>query len=282
MIDNRPTVWAEKSPDCRLFSIIFHQKEVINLISGRIHSIESMGLVDGPGIRSVIFLQGCRLRCRYCHNPDTWDPNGGSLCTAEVLMQKLKRFKPYYGSKGGVTFSGGEPLLQSGFLLELLKLCRSEGISACLDTAGCGAGNYEEILKYTDLVIFDVKHFTAKGYERVTGQSPDEAAVFLDAVQKSGTPMWIRHVAVPGLTDGDSHFEGLRQFLKTLRGVERVELLPYHVLGVPKYRELGIPYPLEDVPPMKPEITAQWQQLMNRGCCPARQNNKWRIHYACQ
>ena len=156
-----------------------------------------MGLVDGPGIRSVIFLQGCRLRCRYCHNPDTWDPNGGSLCTAEVLMQKLKRFKPYYGSKGGVTFSGGEPLLQSGFLLELLKLCRSEGISACLDTAGCGAGNYEEILKYTDLVIFDVKHFTAKGYERVTGQSPDEAAVFLDAVQKSGTPMWIRHVAVP-------------------------------------------------------------------------------------
>ena len=210
------------------------------MISGRIHSIESMGLVDGPGIRSVIFLQGCRLRCRYCHNPDTWDPNGGSLCTAEVLMQKLKRFKPYYGSKGGVTFSGGEPLLQSGFLLELLKLCRSEGISACLDTAGCGAGNYEEILKYTDLVIFDVKHFTAKGYERVTGQSPDEAAVFLDAVQKSGTPMWIRHVAVPGLTDGDSHFEGLRQFLKTLRGVERVELLPYHVLGVPKYRELGI------------------------------------------
>lgn len=197
-------------------------------------------------------------------------------------MQKLKRFKPYYGSKGGVTFSGGEPLLQSGFLLELLKLCRSEGISACLDTAGCGAGNYEEILKYTDLVIFDVKHFTAKGYERVTGQSPDEAAVFLDAVQKSGTPMWIRHVAVPGLTDGDSHFEGLRQFLKTLHGVERVELLPYHVLGVPKYRELGIPYPLEDVPPMKPEITAQWQQLMNRGCCPARQNNKWRIHYACQ
>ena len=118
-------------------------------------------------------------------------------------------------------------------------------------------------------MIFDVKHFTAKGYERVTGQSPDEAAVFLDAVQKSGTPMWIRHVAVPGLTDGDSHFEGLRQFLKTLRGVE-------------KYRELGIPYPLEDVPPMKPEITAQWQQLMNRGCCPARQNNKWRIHYACQ
>ena len=236
------------------------------MISGRIHSIESMGLVDGPGIRTVIFMQGCRLRCRYCHNPDTWDPKGGTLVTADELMQKVKRFKPYYGSEGGVTFSGGEPLLQRGFLLEMLKLCRSEGIPTCLDTAGCGCGGYKELLRYTDLVIFDVKHFTPGGYERITGQPADEAAVFLEAVQQSGTPLWIRHVAVPGLTDGDGHFERLRRFLKMLHGIQRVELLPYHVLGVPKYRSLGIPYPLEQVPPMKPEALAHWQQIMNHDC----------------
>ena len=236
------------------------------MTSGRIHSIESMGLVDGPGIRTVIFLQGCRLRCRYCHNPDTWSLEGGTICTANELIQKLMRFKPYYGAEGGVTFSGGEPLLQRDFLLEILPLCKSKGISTCLDTAGCGVGGYEELLKYTDLVLFDVKHFTAEGYERVTGHSPDEAARFLNAAQESGTPLWIRHVAVPGLTDGEAHFADLRQFLKTLRGVRKVELLPYHVLGVPKYRALNIPYPLEGVLPMEPEALTHWQRLMNDDC----------------
>lgn len=230
---------------------------------GCIHSIESMGLVDGPGIRTVIFLQGCRLRCCYCHNPDTWSPGGGTQYTAEQLMQKLRRFRPYYRTEGGVTFSGGEPLLQRNFLLKILPLCQKEGISVCLDTAGCGMGGYEEILKYTSLVLLDVKHYTPAGYEKITGHPPDEAARFLAAVQKSGTPLWIRHVVVPGLTDGEEHMEGLRRFLKTLRNVQKVELLPYHVLGASKYHNLAIPYPLDNVPPMEPESLVYWQQLMN-------------------
>lgn len=229
---------------------------------GYIHSIESMGLVDGPGIRTVLFLQGCRLRCQYCHNPDTWDIKGGTPLTPVQVIQKLKRFKPYYGTRGGVTFSGGEPLLQPDFLLDTLALCREEGITACLDTAGCGIGRYDEILDRTDLVIFDVKHYTFKGYMDITGQPPDEALRFLDAVMNKGVPLWIRHVAVPGLTDGEKHFTGLRDFLRTLRGVEKVELLPYHILGVSKYRALGIPYPLENVPPMEPSRLEQWQQII--------------------
>ncbi len=232
---------------------------------GVIHSIESMGLVDGPGIRTVVFLQGCQLRCRYCHNPDTW-----ALCSSKAgrmspqeLVRRLNRFKPYYGHSGGVTFSGGEPLMQKEFLLEVLPLCRAAGIHVCLDTAGCGTGGYEEILSNTDLVLFDVKHYTDEGYRCVTGRERAQSLEFLETAQRMGTPLWIRHVVVPGLTDGAAHLAGLREYLRTLRNVERVELLPYHTLGVPKYETLGIPYPLEGVEPMQAEPLKHWQQIMN-------------------
>ena len=219
---------------------------------GRIHSWESMGLVDGPGIRTVIFLQGCRLRCRYCHNPDTWELCGkGTLEPPEEIADRLMRFKPYYGADGGVTFSGGEPLLQKEFLTEVLALCKSRGIHTCLDTAGAGCGGYGEILKNTDLVLLDVKHYTPEGYKAVTGQSME-------------IPLWLRHVAVPGLTDGESHLAGLAEYIKGIRNVKRVELLPYHVLGVPKYHAMGIPYSLEGVPPMDAGALAQWQERMDR------------------
>ena len=233
---------------------------------GVIHSIESMGLVDGPGIRTVVFLQGCRLRCQYCHNPDTWAQSSqqSKHLSPEELVRRLVRFKPYYGQNGGVTFSGGEPLLQKDFLLEVLPLCRQSGIHTCLDTAGCGTGSYEEILSCTDLVLFDVKHYTDEGYRRVTGHDRDESLRFLETAQRMGTPLWIRHVVVPGLTDGDTHLQGLRDYLKTLNHVERIELLPYHTLGVSKYSALNIPYPLEGVPPMKQEDLAFWQQLLNQ------------------
>ncbi len=230
---------------------------------GHIHSIESMGLVDGPGIRTVVFLQGCNLRCCFCHNPDTWTTEGKLTLSPEELVAKLVRFKPYYGTRGGVTFSGGEPLLQKDFLLESLKLCKAAGISTCLDSAGCGCGNYSEILKYTDLVLLDIKHYTADGYQKITGCPMEEINVFLKALDKEGTKLWIRHVVVPGLTDGNEHLQGLREYLKTLQNVERVELLPYHVLGVYKYKNLGIPYRLEGVPPMEPEKLEEWQRLMN-------------------
>ena len=158
------------------------------MIKGRIHSIESMGLVDGPGIRVVVFFQGCALRCKYCHNPDTWAPNLGDEYTAEELVSKIKRFKPYFErSGGGVTFSGGDPLKQPEFLLEVLKLCKEEGISTCLDTAGYGLGDYDEILKYTDLVLYDVKDITREGYKNVTLMEIDDTHNFHESMKRNNT-----------------------------------------------------------------------------------------------
>ena len=236
------------------------------MIEGHIHSIESMGLVDGPGIRTVVFFQGCRLRCRYCHNPDTWAMSSGKeqLFTPEQLVKKILRFKPYFGDRGGVTFSGGEPLLQKDFLREVLRLCKSAGIHTCIDTAGCGCGGYEEILADTDIVLLDIKHFTPEGYQNITGHTQQEFLQFLSAVQKVGTPLWIRHVAVPGLTDSDAHMEALLSYLRTLQNIQRVELLPYHTLGVNKYQALGIPYSLEAVPALPPQALADWQQRFDR------------------
>ena len=159
---------------------------------GYLHSIESMGNVDGPGVRTVVFLQGCALRCCYCHNPDTWPAVGGAPTQPQQLVEKLLRYKPYYGAAGGVTFSGGEPLLQPGFLGECLRLCRQAGIHTCLDTAGVGLGSYDAILRWTDLVLFDVKHETPEGYRRVTGCGMERAEAFLQAVRRAGTPMWRR------------------------------------------------------------------------------------------
>lgn len=236
---------------------------------GRIHSIESMGLVDGPGIRTVVFLQGCNLRCKYCHNPDTWamEDSQNLLLSADELMSRILRFKPYFGADGGVTFSGGEPLLQSEFLKEILPMCKEAGIHTCLDTAGYGNGNYEKILAYTDLVLYDVKHYTTDGYRKVTGRSPEEALRFLAAVETMNKPLWIRHVVVPGLTDGDEHLKGLEEYLKTIPRIERVELLPYHTLGASKYHTMGIPYQLEGVEPMSAEALKEWNERLNKNCC---------------
>ena len=152
------------------------------MTTGRIHSIESMGLVDGPGIRVVVFFQGCSLRCKYCHNPDTWEYGGGEEYTASELVDKIKRYKPYFEtSNGGVTFSGGEPLRQPEFLIEALKLCKQEGIHTCIDTSGFGVGMYDEILKYTDLVLFDIKELTKENYKKVTLMNIDESLKFLEA-----------------------------------------------------------------------------------------------------
>ena len=225
------------------------------MTNGYLHSIESMGMVDGPGIRTVVFLQGCKLRCLYCHNPDTWRMNQGTKITPEQLVKKLLRFQSYFSrSGGGVTFSGGEPLLQPEFLTEALRLCKQHGIHTCIDTAGVGLGHYEEILSYTDLVLYDVKHFEPDAYHALTGQPMDETLRFVEAVRKSGVPMWVRHVVVPGLTDSDAHMEGLHRYISTLPNVQKVELLPYHLLGVNKYGTMNMNYPLNGVPAMDTNV----------------------------
>lgn len=222
---------------------------------GRVHSIETLGTVDGPGVRGVVFLQGCALRCRYCHNPDTWARSGGEEIEAAALVARLARFRSYYvRSGGGVTFSGGEPLLQPAFLAEALRLCRQAGLHTCLDTAGVMDEPQEEmlpeILRHTDLVLYDVKHPEAQGYRALTGQPIAPTERFVAAVRRAGVPMWVRHVVVPGVTDGEDHLAQLRDYVAALPGVQRVELLPYHLLGAHKYASLGLPAPLEGVPAM--------------------------------
>ncbi|MVX64096.1 pyruvate formate lyase-activating protein [Clostridium chromiireducens] len=231
------------------------------MLKGNVHSIESMGLVDGPGIRVVVFLQGCALRCKYCHNPDTWAASGGEEYTPEELVKKIERFKTYFASSGGgVTFSGGEPLRQPEFLLETLKLCKSKGINTCIDTAGYGFGDYDEILKYTDLVLFDIKHITPEGYKNVTLMNIDESLKFLEAMKRNNTKMWIRHVVVPGLTDDIEHLKELKKYIDKIPNVEKVELLPYHLLGANKYEVLGLKYPLENVEAADKELIKKYQK----------------------
>ncbi|WP_298841863.1 pyruvate formate-lyase-activating protein [Clostridium sp.] len=235
------------------------------MVKGKIHSIETMGLVDGPGIRVVVFFQGCKLRCAYCHNPDTWQLSGGTEMSPEDIVQKIIRFKPYFNrSGGGVTFSGGDPLLQPEFLLECLKLCKQNGIHTALDTAGFGDGSYDEILKYTDLVLLDIKQTTGKGYVALTGKDTTDVNIFLEALRQSKSRVWVRHVVVPGITDSIEHITNLAKIIKEeVPNLDKVELLSYHVLGVSKYEELSIPYKLKGVEAMDKDKTKKLQALID-------------------
>lgn len=233
-------------------------------MKGRINSIETMGLVDGPGIRFVSFFQGCKLRCLYCHNPETWALDGQSEeIEAQELVKKIERYKNYYGADGGATFSGGEPLLQPEFLLECLKLCKEKGINIAIDTAGVGFGDYDEILKNCDLVILDVKAVDGEEYKKLVGQDIKFFNQFLEAVQKNGNRLWLRQVIVPGINDDEAHVLKLKKFAKKLKNVEKIELLPYKTIGVHKYQDLKIRYRLEGVPDMDEEKCQKLQQLLD-------------------
>lgn len=219
-----------------------------NEIIGNINSVESMGLVDGPGIRYVVFLQGCKLRCLYCHNPETWEINKKcEQITPSELIKKIVRFKSYFGSDGGVTFSGGEPLLQPEFLVECLKLCKKHGIHTAIDTAGVGFGNYDEILNYTDLVILDIKAVDPSEYKKITGLDMDLFNNFLLTCIKLNKKLWIRQVIVPNINDNEESVLKLKNFIKKIKNIDKLELLPYKTLGVHKYKDLHIPYRLESV-----------------------------------
>ncbi|GAB6982960.1 pyruvate formate-lyase-activating protein [Prevotella dentasini] len=220
-----------------------------------VHSVESFGSVDGPGIRFVIFLKGCAMRCRYCHNPDTWEQTGGELRTVDELLAQAVRYRSYWGRQGGITVSGGEALLQIKPLIRLFRKAKEMGIHTCLDTAAqpfrrdsAGFRLFEELMQYTDLILLDIKHIDSEAHKSLTGWANEnilDCARYLSDIRK---PVWVRHVLVPGITDDDSALRHLRSFLDTLYNIEKVEVLPYHSLGTYKWEKLGIPYTLKDVP----------------------------------
>ena len=231
---------------------------------GCISQIESFGLMDGPGIRTVVFMSGCKLRCKYCHNPEMWNMDYPNY-TFEELVNKILRNKPYFkNNSGGVTFSGGEPLLQSKFLLEILKLLKKENIHIALDTSGNGNGNYEEILSYVDLVLLDIKHINNEGYKSLTGVDNKEFNNFIEVLNKSNKPVWIRQVIVPGLMDNDNYLKGLKLVLDKINNIEKIDFLPYHNLGKEKYKELNIPYPYENLESLDSlECQKLYEKFMN-------------------
>ena len=231
-------------------------------IKGRIHSVESFGSADGPGVRYIVFLKGCNMRCQYCHNPDTWAKDGGELMTPEEVLKKALRYKTYWKEKGEITVSGGEALLQIDFVTELFRLAKEKGVNTCLDTSGNPfsleepfKSKFDELMKYTDLFMLDIKHIDDAAHRKLTGQTNQNILEMAAYLSDHGKAMWIRHVLVPGITTEEDELYRLRSFLDTLKTVERVEVLPYHTLGVFKWKELGIPYQLEGVdPPTKEQI----------------------------
>lgn len=236
---------------------------------GYIHSTESFGASDGPGVRFIVFLKGCNLRCKYCHNPDTWCGNANEQATADELLKKAERYKTYWKKDGGITVSGGEPLLQIDFVTELFKKAKEKGINTCIDTAGepfCEEKGwlekYEELMKYTDLCMLDIKHINPEKHKELTGKGNENILKMAKWMSDNRKKMWIRHVLVPSITDDEQDLRSLREFIDTLETVERVEILPYHTLGKFKWENLGLKYPLKDVPTPTPEQIAKAKKIL--------------------
>ncbi len=230
---------------------------------GRIHSVMSMGGVDGPGIRCVVFLQGCPMRCAYCHNPDTWTADGGELMSVEEVAKKVLRYKTYFGKDGGLTVSGGEPLMQADFVTELFDRMHKEGVSTCLDTSGhgCVGEKLQKLLSKTDITLCDVKFTSEDGYRRYSNGSLAVVSDFLSEASKAHVRIWIRQVTVPGITDDTENIKRLTKIADRY-GVERIELLPFHKMCIPKYESLGMEFPLADVPECTGKKTDELSRLI--------------------
>lgn len=239
------------------------------MTKGFVHSFESFGAADGPGVRFIVFVSGCAMRCQFCHNADTWDMKKGTEYTADEVLAKALRYKNYWGEKGGITVSGGEPMLQIDFLTELFKKAKEKGVHTTLDTSGNPYTKSEpyhskflELMKYTDLVMLDIKHINDEGHKVLTKTSNKNILEMAQELSDMGKAMWIRHVLVPERNDYDEYLHELRAFIDTLKTVERVEVLPYHTLGVHKWEALKIPYELEGIDPPTKERIANAREIL--------------------
>lgn len=243
------------------------------MTQGRIHSLESFGTVDGPGTRYVVFVQGCPMRCLYCHNPDTWAMNGGTLMDPEYIFGEYLRNEPFYQNGGGLTVTGGEPLMQVDFLIDLFTLCKNHGVHTCIDTSGIAykpentewIKKLDRLLELTDLIMLDIKHIDPVKHKELTGQPNDGILAFAQYVSSKGVDLWIRHVVVPGITDEDKYLYDLGYFIGGLKTLRALDVLPYHTMGKPKYEKLGIEYPLKDTPAMEKNILLEKKKVIIDG-----------------
>lgn len=251
-------------------------------MEGRIHSLESFGTVDGPGVRYVIFVQGCPMRCKYCHNPDTWEFNAGTLYDTDYLIEQYERNKGFYRD-GGITVTGGEPLMQIDFLIELFTKARARSIHTCLDTSGIAFNpnspelmeKYDKLCAVTDLVMLDIKHIDPEKHLELTKQHNDNILAFAQYLDKKGVDIWIRHVIVPGITDDDEYLYKLGYFIGGLKTVRALDALPYHTMGKAKYDKLGLDYVLKDVDPMNKDVAIEKKKVIIEGLKARRRELGW-------
>ncbi|HJA81379.1 MAG TPA: pyruvate formate lyase-activating protein [Candidatus Mediterraneibacter intestinipullorum] len=241
-------------------------------MNGFIHSMESFGSVDGPGVRFVIFLAGCPMRCQFCHNPDTWNIQVGDQKSADDILEQALRYRPYWKDGGGITVSGGEPLLQMDFMIELFQKAKEKGVNTTIDTSGVSFtreepffGKFNELMKYTDLLLVDIKHIDDGQHKILTGHTNENILDMARYLSEIGKPVWIRHVLVPERNDQDEYLKKLYDFIKTLNNVEKVEVLPYHTFGEYKWKELGYEYPLTGIEPPTKERIRNANEILHTG-----------------
>ena len=247
-------------------------------MNGFIHSTESFGTVDGPGIRFVIFMQGCPMRCLYCHNPDTWKIGSGKEVTVAQLIAEYEKYKEFMHN-GGITVSGGEPLVQTEFVTELFAAAKAKNINTCLDTSGVtfnpnDTRSIDELIKYTDLVMLDIKHIDNEAHKKLTGHENKNILAFARYLMQNKVPLWVRHVIVPGITDSSEELMELGQFLAELDNLKAVDVLPYHDMGKIKYKSLGIDYPLENVKPLSKDDAEKAKNIILNGIRKGLKNKK--------